>query len=435
MAIHRYTQYMYSYPHKTAYRYLEGIRLENYISRLSGQSNGVYFHIPFCETKCGYCNLFSVTGQAKEKLESYLDAVERQLMQYHELLKNQLIHFSEITIGGGTPLLLPVEYLERLFSRMKSYLCLGQEPKIIVETAPNQTDTEKLTFLKEMGVTRVSMGIQSFFDTELKALRRMHRVSQAEKALRQLKDKKFSCINVDLIYGVPGQTEQSFLESVKRAAAFEPEELFLYPLYIKHGVALERELKNGMVLDEELAYRQYRLACDYLVRQGYRQDSMRRFVKTEEGNREFSRCGFGSVLSFGCGGRSYIGNLHFCTPYAVGQAECLKQLEDYLHTSDYRQITHGFLLNEEEEKRRYVIRHLLIRPGICEKDYQRQFNRKVLFDFPILSQWIDQKLIQEEKDMLCLTEEGLALSDYLGPQLISENVMARMKEWEITYGT
>lgn len=429
----RYSQYMYSYPHKTAYRELNGIPLKDYVKRLLNQENGVYLHLPFCETKCGYCNLFSVTGQSKERIKEYLMGVERQINQYSELLAPIHPCFQEITIGGGTPLLLSIQQLERIISLIKLGLFAQRSPGLVIETAPNQTDKEKLEFLKEAGTVRVSMGVQSFWEDELITLHRHHSVKQVVKSLTTLMDMGFPSVNIDLIYGVPGQTLESFLESVKQATQFGSQELFLYPLYVKHGVIMEQETKEGMVLDENLAYRQYEQAREYLLSNGYRQDSMRRFVKGDSKSREFQDCGFGNTLSLGCGGRSYLGNLHFCTPYTVGQASCLKQLSEYIHTEDYTVIHHGFWLNEEEMRRRYVIKHLLIHPGIFLEEYDNQFGSQLLCDFPILNQWCLEGFLHITEESVFLTEKGMGFSDCLGPQLISEQVQNKMLEWESWY--
>ncbi len=425
-----YRQYMYSYPHKTAYGPMKGVSLGEYIPLLKGVGNGLYLHIPFCQAKCGYCNLFSVTGQGQEAVDRYLDAVERQAGQYAELMGNIDCKFSDLVIGGGTPLSLSERQLERIFDLTEKYFHFTPGRETVIETAPNQTTREKLALLKEAGVTRVSMGIQSFADEELLALRRRHTAAKAREALALLKTFDFPCVNVDFIYGIPGQTEDSLLASLKEALEFEPEELFLYPLYVKHGVFLERE---GVVTNPEMAYKQYLTAGAYLRGEGFRQDSMRRFVR-REGGREFSECGFGTSLALGCGGRSYLGRLHFCTPYAVDRERCLKQLEEYENTEDYTQITHGILLTEEELKRRYVIRHLFIRPGLALGSYEGHFGRNALEDFPLLRDWMEHKYVETRsvgrEEFLTLTREGLGLSDYLGPELISPKVQKAMEEWE-----
>lgn len=452
---------MYSYPHKTAYRPLEGISLASYIHLLKGDGHGLYVHLPFCQTKCGYCNLFSVTGQGQERTDQYLDALKRQCIQYQELLYPVQARFGELVIGGGTPLYLSERQLERMFGMLTGWFLFSEKPEIVIETAPNQTDAQKLEILKQMGVTRVSMGIQSFQDTELAALRRTHDAARAEAALHLVKSAGFSCVNTDFIYGIPGQTTESLLASLEKALLYEPDEIFLYPLYVKHGAGL---LRYGVVPDAEQTYIQYQHAADYLKNKGWRQDSMRRFVRRtedficrpeirmQESVREYSDCGFGTSLALGCGGRSYLGSLHFGSPYAITQGECLRRISEYGHTQDFTKITHGIVLSEQELKRRYVIRHLLIMPGISPDRYGEAFQSSVLEDFPILQKWIDSGYVtyitrQKAKNgrleytggqnvsagfqtYLALTDEGMGLSDYLGPQLISPEIQAAMEEWE-----
>lgn len=457
-----YVQYMYSYPHKTAYRPLRDISLREYTPLLSGGGHGLYLHLPFCQAKCGYCNLFSVTGQSKEAVDGYLETVERQAGQYGALLAAYGARFLDLVIGGGTPLFLTEAQLERIFCLLDTHFEFSEGRELVIETAPNQTTKEKLAILKRAGVTRVSMGIQSFDNKELAALRRMHTAERAREALALLKSFDFPTVNVDFIYGIPGQTKESLLASLKEAALFRPDEIFLYPLYVKRGVGLWRE---GVVPDPESAYGQYLRARDYLLEEGFRQDSMRRFVRRKEG-REFSECGLSTSLGLGCGGRSYLGRLHFSTPYAVSGRECLARLKEYEDTVDFTRITHGILLTEEELKRRYVIRHLLIRPGLETGRYEERFGGKVMEDFPILGEWMDQGYVElreskEPRTAACgeagglpkesadggreaagtkrrrkqeiylgLTETGMGLSDYLGPQLISWQIQKAMKEWQ-----
>lgn len=428
-----YIQYMYSYPHKTAYRTLTGVSLKDYVRHLSGKGHGLYLHLPFCRTKCGYCNLFSVAGQGTETVDRYLDTAERQSRQYEMLTAPWETEFSALVIGGGTPLLLSPNQLERMFCMLESHFSFDKKRELVIETSPNETNGEKLKILKQAGVTRVSMGIQSFVEEELHTLKRQHSIDRAKAALELLGTFDFPCINVDFIYGIPGQTVKSLLMSLKEALAYGPEEIFLYPLYVKPGTGLWQEGKGGIVLDPDYALLQYREAGAYLRSEGYRQDSMRRFVRSKA-PRTYSECGFGTSLALGCGGRSYLGALHFCTPYAVTGAECLKQLKIYENTTDFTEITHGILLNEEEQKRRYVIRHLLIRPGLMLLKYQEQFKTYAPDDFPILKDFEERGWICREDGYLTLTETGLSLSDHLGPLLISETVRQKMEEWEHIHG-
>lgn len=429
----RYIQYMYSYPHKTAYRPLEGVSLEDKASLLAERENEWYIHLPFCESKCGYCNLFSVSGADPSLIDAYLERVEVQAFQYREMFERQekMPVFSSLTVGGGTPLLLSTAQLEQMFSIVKRTAPMTEKPEIIVETAPNQTTEEKLSVLKENGVARVSIGVQSFLDRELLTMGRRHRAEQARRALKLIKETEFDCVNLDLIYGVPGQTKESFLFSVAEAVSFEPQELFLYPLYVRRGVSMTEG-----IADEEQAYQLYCEAVSFLREKGYRRDSMRRFVRSDQ-PAVFKECGYGNTLSLGCGGRSYLGNLHACAPFAVRPAECRMRIQEFLDTEDYLAVPYGFVLSEDEEKRRYSIKHLLFGTGISLNAYRKKFGTKPEADFPFLKDWKKQGLIKEENKQgenslfFRLTEDGIGWSDALGTAFISPDVRRKMEEFQI----
>lgn len=424
----QYQQYMYSYPHKTAYGTLQDVDLRDYVEALSEGENSLYFHIPFCQYKCGYCNLFSVTGQSQDTMSTYVAAMRRQAEQLSEIIPEG-VEFTDLTLGGGTPLILPEPLLNRIFGIAEQYFSFNlKKYPVVAETSPNQTTEEKLALLKEKGVTRVSIGVQSFQPEELSVLHRHHTAETARKALQRIKETGFDCMNMDIIYGIPGQTADSLRDSLRQALEYEPEELFVYPLYVKPETALYRQ----GVKQSEITPSLYECARDFLREEGYQQHSMRRFVKAGDGGGDrlpASLCGFGNTISVGCGGRSYIGRLHFCTPYAVRQEHCLSIIKSYMEQENYRRVTHGCILSWEEQKRRYVIKHILFGRGIDRLDYRRHFGAEAQADFPMLQEWEQAGCITIGEEFLSLTEKGFALSDYLGPQLISPEVRRRSENF------
>lgn len=416
---------MYSYPHKTAYGPLEGIFLQDYFHYLtSSRQNILYFHIPFCETKCGYCNLFSIAGQNMELIDSYFDAMERQTEQILVCMEKYLqtedvsskcstvkkrISFYELVIGGGTPLYVSTRHLQGLFNMAER---LGfKNGNIIMETSPGQTTPEKLQFLKEQAVNRISMGVQSFIQSELDTLHRQHTAKQAMQAAEWIKSATFDCVNLDLIYGIPEQTEQTLAVSIDQALSYDVDEIFIYPLYIKPDTWLYHK---GIKPDNNAA-QLGRFARQYLKGKGYTACSMRRFIKGSY--KQGSSCGFENTLSIGCGGRTYLGNLHACMPYHVKQGECLYELHQYMNTQDYTRITHGYLLSAQEQKHRYVLKNLFFIEGLDTEEYRQIFHHNFLLDYPIVSDWMDKGYAKLEQNKLKLTEEGILLSDYLGPEL------------------
>ena len=419
--VNPYRQYMYAYPHKRAYHSLGGVDIRQHLHHLASNANHLYVHLPFCKTKCGFCNLFSITGAAPSYIDEYLNTVERQLQQLGCLSDVQTACFSSLVVGGGTPLFLSEQQLERLFSLVEKHLPLKtDEIYTAIETSPSYSSDDKLRLIRARGVNRISLGVQSFVAEELKILGRTHSVDEAHKALERIKKASFDELNVDLIYGIPQQTVESVCQSVKETLSYQPQEIFIYPLYLKEGTRMHR-LVEGY---KDMRLEMYSAVREQLLTGGYQQTSMRRF--TLNGTEQSASCGFDNVLALGCGGRSYLGNLHFCEPFAVGQQQCKHTVEGYIRQTDFYHATHGYILNNNEQKRRYAIRHLLFYTGIDKAAYQSFFGADVNVDFPFLDELICSGYVVNRDNCLQLTPQGLALSDYIGPMFISNEVQQKM---------
>ena len=412
-----YNSYMYSYPHKTAYRAVSSIEWET--EKLCGAPLGLYFHIPFCETKCGFCNLFSVAGKADDYMSRYLGAIKTEIAQ--KKLADPRLRWSDLTIGGGTPLFLSEKNLDALFEMARGIAEL-EKVYVGVETSPNQTTRPKLEILRQNHVDRVSIGVQSFDDAELKAIGRHQRARSAQKALELLREFDFACLNIDLIYGIEGQTRQSLAKNVEQALSFLPDELFIYPIYIREGTGL-----FGKAAPNPATHEYYFFVSDMLKSRGYHQLSMRRFArkKPESGG----SCGFSNMVSLGCGGRSYIGNLHFATPYTSNAAHSRERIDSYIAAECKNGIENGFVLSDDELKRRFIIKNLLHAQGLNTGDYRESFGTDLLGEFPQLVGLLTKKLAVEAGGVIRLSDEGLALSDMIGPMFISPEVAKLMKDW------
>ena len=407
-----YTAYMYSYPHKTAYGKLEGINFHDYKRLLPDFGSSLYFHVPFCSTKCGYCNLFSVTGQGEDVIAKYISACETQIRQYDIDMK----WFKSLIVGGGDPSILSAKLLHRLLS------FAGDDISVCIEVSPNEITAEKLDVLKSFNTDRVSIGVQSFVDSELVTLKRWHNVGSVNRALNMLKPANFPCLNLDLIYGIPGQSLKSFEHSICNALDFLPDEIFLYPLYIRMGTKISEEVVN------DDAYHMYIFARDYLISHGYNQASMRQF--TRKSLNEPKSCGFENMLAIGCGGRSYIDNLHFCHPYDVGKSECLETIGNFISACDKTKVEHGYILSQDECKRRYVIKNLLYYSGVSLHEYTAYFDGSIYDDFPIISKLVLDGYAEISESNVKLTPLGLSLSDYIGTLFISNKVKEKMLSWK-----
>ena len=417
--ISRYVSYMYSYPHKTAYRTLTPpVSLSPYLERLDGREASLYFHIPFCAHKCGYCNLFSQQCCDAERISLYLHTMRRQAEQLS--VAAQGLKFTSFAVGGGTPLILDEGQLEELFCLAELF---GVHPSRVftsVETSPEYTQKSVLRQLRARGVERLSMGVQSFNETELKKLKRRPGLGTVVGALENIVEAGFPQFNLDLIYGIEGQTVESFMRSLNTALTYRPNELFIYPLYVRPGTRID------VRSTDDIGYAIYKSARELLVGQGFVQTSMRRFVRRETTEPEFS-CGDEVMLSCGAGGRSYLGNLHYATPYAVRQQAIADEIDHYIRTTDFMTAANGFLLSTEEMQIRFIIKNLMYHRGVDLAEYEKRFGEKP--DRNLFREFTDRGWIEETGRIVRLTEEGMAYSDYIGQAFISPVVRKLMSEY------
>lgn len=417
--ISRYVSYMYSYPHKTAYRTLTPpVSLSPYLERLEGREASLYFHIPFCAHKCGYCNLFSQQCCDAERISLYLHTMRRQAEQLS--VAAQGLKFTSFAVGGGTPLILDEGQLEELFCLAELF---GVHPSRVftsVETSPEYTQKSVLRQLRARGVERLSMGVQSFNETELKKLKRRPGLGTVVGALENIVEAGFPQFNLDLIYGIEGQTVESFMRSLNTALTYRPNELFIYPFYVRPGTRI------NVRSTDDIGYAIYKSARELLVGQGFVQTSMRRFVRRETTETEFS-CGDEVMLSCGAGGRSYLGNLHYATPYAVRQQAIADEIDHYIRTTDFMTAANGFLLSTEEMQIRFIIKNLMYHRGVDLAEYEKRFGEKP--DRNLFREFTDRGWIEETGRIVRLTEEGMAYSDYIGQAFISPVVRKLMSEY------
>jgi oxygen-independent coproporphyrinogen-3 oxidase len=410
---------MYSYPHKTAYRrFAPPVGLAPYLKNVEGRKASLYFHIPFCRYKCGFCNLFSLQSCNASKIDAYLEAMYRQACQLSSLTKT--LTFDAFAIGGGTPLVVSAAQLERLFDIAALFGVSANEVSTSIETSPDYAGREVLHLLKEKGVERISIGIQSFDTEELRHIKRTTSLSVIETALDTIRQMNFPQFNIDLIYGIEGQTVESFLSSVESALHYRPTELFLYPLYIRNGVRIA-----GKVNSERL-FELYKAGRDKLLKSGFRQTSMRRFVQGSSAGMEYA-CGDEVMISCGCGGRSYMGELHCSTPYAVGPSSIRSIIDAYIATTDFTVATNGYLLSEEEQRRRYLIKNLMYYRGIDKADYTQRFGNGI--PDTAFEMLIDKGMVEDREGFIQLTAEGMAYSDDIGQLFISPAIRQQMDDY------
>jgi oxygen-independent coproporphyrinogen III oxidase len=422
-----YQGYVYAYPHKTAYRPFEPHRLRDVWANEPRRSLFLYVHVPFCTMRCGFCNLFTTPNPNDNLVKLYLDALRTQA----EAVRSELpdATFSRFVIGGGTPTYLSAEQLDTVFRIARDVM--GADVPAIptgVETSPDTLRGEHIACFRGWGVGRVSIGVQSFIEEEAANSGRPQSREQIDSALSRLEHTP--SFNIDLIYGLPGQTVGTWLYSLEESLNYRPHELYLYPLYVRPLTGLGRSRKEW----DDVRLACYREGRCLLLEEGYEQVSMRMFRRKDlpTANGPEYCCQTDGMIGLGCGARSYTRGLHYSLDYAVAPKGVKGILADYVARgrSEFAFAEHGFALDGDEQRRRFVLQSILNVEGLDEAQYASRFGTSPFDDLAELRELAELGLLAFDDGRWVPTPLGLEWSDAMGPYLFSSRVRQLMAEYE-----
>lgn len=238
---------------------------------------GLYVHVPFCPSKCGYCDFYSRVP-AEGQIEPLVDAM---LAELDAAVDGRGVRVATIFVGGGTPTFLPPRPLARLFERLGRYARQNEVCEFSVETNPGCLDDDKAAILRAAGVNRISMGAQSFHESELRALDRIHHPDQIRRSAELVHRVGFEHFNLDLIFGIPGQGLSSWSDSLRQAVDLGPDHLACYGLTYEPGTPLDGRARAGMVarMADDLEAKLYTFAIEYLNFVGLTQYEISNFAR------------------------------------------------------------------------------------------------------------------------------------------------------------
>ncbi|MCK4537892.1 MAG: radical SAM family heme chaperone HemW [Candidatus Krumholzibacteria bacterium] len=228
-------------------------------------SAGLYIHIPFCKTKCPYCDFYSIT--CHDSLTGYPDLLIGEMEMYRERFSS----FDTIYLGGGTPSLIGGEVLTRILEKVRSSFHIPERTEITVEVNPDDVGPTLLDAWRRAGVNRISLGIQSFDDRHLEFLGRRHDGSSSVAAIGMVSDTGFENLGIDLIFGFHGQTMDDWRDALEKAAGLRPSHISCYQMTIEKGTPMGRMLKEGSITSpgEDIQHDMFVLASEFLISRGY----------------------------------------------------------------------------------------------------------------------------------------------------------------------
>ena len=228
----------------------------------------LYIHIPFCAARCPYCDFNTYAG-LERFFDAYTNALEAEIRRAGAVQGPRKVH--TVYIGGGTPTVLPPQLLARVLNACRAAFDVMQDAEITSEANPGTVDQAHFVALRALGINRLSLGVQSFDDEELRWLGRIHSATEAVAAYSAARAAGFSNINLDLMFGLPGQAPATWQRTLETAAGCRPEHLSLYSLTVEHGTPLAGRVSRRQVAapDDDLAADLYLSAGDFLARRGY----------------------------------------------------------------------------------------------------------------------------------------------------------------------
>jgi len=376
---------------------------------MDSKTPGLYIHIPFCITKCLYCDFYSLTSISA--IPDFLDALFKEMEMYH----NRFNPFDTVYIGGGTPSLLSPQQLESILKRVRKNFDLISNteitPEITIETNPADLDRSSLESMREIGINRINIGVQSFDEKILNFLGRRHSVKQAISAVEASRKARFHNIGLDLIYGVPEQDINSWLDTLKQAVAFSPEHISCYQLTLEAKTPLGIRYQAGefSLPGEELQYEFFMKTSEFLKDAGYIHYEVSNFAKgPEHASRHNQKYwDHASYLGLGPAAHSFDGLRRWWNHPSL--PAYIKDLEKRTPP-----VAASETLTDEQLRLEAVFLGLRTKSGICFQDYKLRYGYDLLSEkAEIISLLAERGLIEIKTGCLRPTLAGMAVADSL----------------------
>ena len=365
------------------------------------QALGIYIHIPFCVRKCAYCDFLS--GPANEETKrAYVEKLLEEMNQWGELLQSRQI--ATVFFGGGTPSILPGEDIVRIMNHLRGLGHIVPEAEITIEANPGTVTKEKLLLWKEAGINRISFGLQSADNEELKKLGRIHTWEAFVENFHLARACGFENINVDLMSALPGQTVESWKETMEKVTALNPEHISAYSLIIEEGTPFyEAYAEHPELLPSEEAERQmYYDTKAYFKAHGYERYEISNYAKPGyECRHNLSYWERVDYLGLGLGAASLLGNVRKS------------------NQTDLSEYFKGNFAGEEEQltdtaaMEEYFFLGLRMMKGVDASGYEEIYGS-------VIENLVKQGLLKREERKIFLTEQGIDVSNYVLSEFLLE---------------
>ncbi|OWZ83128.1 radical SAM family heme chaperone HemW [Natranaerobius trueperi] len=373
---------------------------------IAKNKKGLYIHVPFCFSKCKYCDFNSWKKRSEAEVYEYLKVLDQQFKVFNDNMKNS--NWDTIYIGGGTPTCLSYENLKRLFYTIESYCDLNKVEEFSIELNPNTSivTDKKINFISNF-VNRVSIGLQTTQSRHLQVLGRTHSYEEFLQTYNLLQSAGIDNLNVDLIYGIPNQTVSDFNEDLDNLIKLQPTHISLYNLILEKDTPLEREVSKGKLesLDEEIEVEMYNIARVKLRESGYSHYELSNFSKPSyECKHNMLYWNRNNYLGLGPGAHSLWEGLRFVT---------VDDFTKYLKSKDMHDfIKEKWNIGFEEALSEKVILGLRLVDGIDINEIKEEYGINIYKRYlSTINYFISEGLLKKENTRIKLTTKGYMLSN------------------------
>ena len=369
---------------------------------------GIYIHIPFCKQACHYCDFHFSTNLRKK--QDMVSALQKELLLRKDELKNEEVQ--TIYFGGGTPSVLEIGEINEIIKTVDENYRVIKHPEITLEANPDDLSIKKIKELSDSPINRLSIGIQSFFDQDLKLMNRAHDAKEADLCLNEAK-KYFDNISIDLIYGIPGMTNARWEENINKALSYELPHISSYALTVEPKTALKAFIDKGIIpnVDDEVAEEQFNILCTLLEKEGFVNYEISNFGKEGYFSKNNTAYWKGKkYIGIGPSAHSYDGtkrgwNINNNSKYIRSIKENILPLEEEV-------------LSKTDRYNEYVMTALRTIWGVSLDKIRNEFGTNY-YEY-LLDQsdkYMKEKLLVTEGDKLSVTKKGKFLCDGIASDL------------------
>ena len=371
---------------------------------------GLYIHVPFCKQKCNYCDFYSRTCNGTAEIDAYVNALCEQIEREAPRYKNCTV--KTIFIGGGTPSLLSSEAFERLCASVYKSINIDPCVEFSLEANPGTLTLEKLKSYRKNGVNRLSIGLQSVNEHELKLLGRIHSLSEFEQSLALVREAGFDNINVDIMYGLPSQNLDDLQKTVDHVCKLAPTHISAYSLKIEEGTPFYKQRDSFVLPSDEAELEMYLFICSELKKHGYEQYEISNFSKAGK------RCSHNltywkskEYIGFGPSAHSFFDGKRYFYPQSTSEyISCVK--ENSL-LPEYEEQTE--ILQDSMDE--FVMLALRLSDGISLGEFKAKYGKDLYEAYPKIRHFLGDFLV-EENESVHFTEKGFFVSNYILSQIL-----------------